>query len=287
MKKFVLIGIVIIIVLGVYLLFIAKDDPTVAQAKTEIKTAHALLEEYQNTVNAIPALELSADVKNDFKIESNYLGAIGRIVPDGEPQTETMAYINQMLAAATNRGSARFQFDFDMGLENISKNAVKVSEVAGEDLNILEKLSNTFDAQIQQAKIKVPQLTPLTAERNKKTEKYFLEFNRIEQKLNALTASLDNYSSVDFREKIKKLKIVNELFSRIAIFTQALIQGIASGYALEISKIFPELGNAEAAVKKCFQSPATAGCKAIGPFPGGYQIMLQQLEPLYSQSIEN
>lgn len=287
MKKILaLIGITII-AFAIYFLFIAKDDPTVAQAKTEVKQAQTLFEEYQNTVNAIPALELSSDVKNDFKIESNYLGAIGRIVPDGEPQTETMAYINQMLAAATNRDSTRFQFDFDMGLDNVSKNAIKVSEVAGEDLNILEKLSNTFDAQIQQAKINAPQLIPLTVEKNKKTEKYFLELNRIKQKLNALTASLENYSSTDFREKIKNLKIANELFGRIAGFTQALIQGTASGYALEISKIFPELKNAEATIKKCSLSPANAGCKAIGPFPGGYQTMLQQLEPLYSQLMEN
>jgi len=281
----ILIG-VIIVAAAAYFLFIAKEDPMVTQAKEEVRQAEAALERYQNTVNAIPALELSQDINNDFKIESNYLGAIGSVVSGENQPAKVMLYMEKIMAAAESRGSARFQFDFDRGLEDASGNAAKVSEVASEDLGVLDKLANTFDTQVEQAKANAPQLTPLIVERNKKTEKYFLEFERIEQKLKALIASLDNYSSADFRKKIKKLKPANELFGKIANYTKALIQGKARGYALGVSEVFPALKDEEAKAKNCFWA-RSSGCEQVGPFTAEYQQMLIKLEGIYVQLIEN
>jgi len=283
MDKKIVFGILLIIVIGSVIFLLTKQDPMVLQAREELRQAEAVLQDYQNKVNDILFLELSQDVKNDFKIESNYLGVIGYIVPDSEPSSEVMTYIGEMVSAAERRGSTEFYFNLDEGLSKVSENIIKASEVTNKDLNNLEELANTFDVHIEQVKSNPPQLIPLTVERNKKTEEYFLEFDRTEQRLNSLIASLNNYSSTDFRERIKKLKSANELFSEIAAYTQLLIEGKSFGYSLDVSKVFPELNSEEKKVKTCSQSPYSAGCEASGPFPGGYQPLLQKLETIYSK----
>lgn len=285
-KIYIAVGVIVIAAAAVFVVT-REEDPQVKLAKEEIRKAEAVLTGFQNTINAIPALELSQDVKNDFKIQTNYLGVIGSIIPDTEQQPpKAMEYIRKMAAAAESRGSTRFHIDLDEGLEKISENLAKASGVAGEDLNNLEKLADTFDAQVTLARSAAPQLVPLTVERNKQTEKYFLEFDRSQQKLDALTATLGNYSSASFRNEIKKLKQANKLFGEMAGYTAALIGGKAFGYALDVSKLFSEVKAEEAKAKKCSSQPNLAGCKPSGPFPGGYQQMLQKLEPLYGALIE-
>lgn len=192
---------------------------------------------------------------------------IGYIIPDAEKQPKAMVYIGEMTGATTSRGSSRFHINLDEGLEEISKNLVIVSNVTEEDLNNPEKLADTFDVQTEQARSVVPELAMLTVERNERTEKYFLEFDRIQQKLSALAATLDNYLSIGFRDKIRKLKQVNEIFREIANFTAALIGGRAFGYALDVSKLFPEIKAEETAVRICAIQPNFAGCRSSGPFP--------------------
>lgn len=288
MSKKIIIIISVVIIGGVAaFLFLAKENPLVTQAKEEVSRAQVALDGFQNIINAIQALELSSDVKNDFKIQGNYLGVMGYIIPDTEQQpSRAMEYIGKMVATSESRGSSRFRIDLDEGLVEISKNLVKASEVTVEDLNILEKLADTFDAQVKSAKSAVPQLTPLTIERNRKTEKYFLEFERIRQKLDALVMTLGNYSSSDFRGGVKKLKQANKLFGEIAGYAAALVGGRTFGYPLDISKFFPEVKTEEAKVKKCASQPQLAGCRPSGPFPGGYQQMLQKLKPLYEALME-
>lgn len=289
-KKILVVGSSLLIVsaaLGVVLLLgLGKEDPLVTRAKEEVRQTQAAFDIFQNTVYAIPILELSQDIKNDFKIQTNYLGAMGYIVPDVEEQPRAVMYIEKMAAASESRGSSRFHIDLDEGLGKISENLVEASEVTAEDLDNLEKLANTFDVQVKQAKSAIPQLTPLTVERNKRTEKYFLEFERIRQKMDALVATLDGYSSTDLREKIETLRQANELFGGIAAYTTALIGGRTFGYPLDISKLFPGIKTEEARVKECVSQPRLAGCRPPGPFPGGYQSMLQKLEPLYNMLIE-
>lgn len=224
---------------------------------------------------------MSQDVKNDIKMQSAFLGIYGYIVPGSEaPSMQSLSYIAQFSGAMGARDSSRLQFDFDEGFNSVAKNVVNISEIASEDLGILEKLADTFDAQVEQVRSAATGLTPMDVERNSKTGKYFLEFEKIEQKYNALVSSLDDYSSANFRTRIKKLRAANDLFGDIANYTYKLIEGRSFGYPLAVSGIFPEFADEEVRVRNCVLGVG-ADCAPNGPFPGGYQGILQKLSDEY------
>ncbi|MEK9180389.1 MAG: hypothetical protein AAB897_03180 [Patescibacteria group bacterium] len=291
-KKIIIIGFVLIAAaaIGVFLLF-GKEDPLVAKAKEEIRATEAVLASFQNTVNAIPALELSQDVKNDFKMQANFFGLLGSVTGDEDtsPSPAVEDYASKFISANEARGSAKLSFDLEGGLEKPLKDALLIADVTREDLGISEKAANTFDEAVKQAKAGIPALTPLTVERNKKTEKYFLEFDRINQKLGATAASLNGYSSADFRSKIKKLKSANEIFGETVKYSYQLIVGKARSYPLEIAKTFPEAAKEEAAVKNCAKydpGVAPVGCEPVAFMPSQFQPLLMKLADIYSGLIE-
>ena len=291
MNKKILITIIagiIIIGAGAIFLFTREEDPVVLQVKEEVRQANETYFSFQNVINAIPQLEISEDVKNDFKMEAAYFGIFGNFNPAKEgAYPEILPYVNIFFNALNNRASARLSYD--MGDPAFLKDAPLIGEVAKEDIGVLEKLANTFDSAVLQVKADIPGLSPLIVERNNKTEKYFLEFDRINQKLNALVASLDIYSSSDFRAKIKKLESVNEVFGQLSQYIYLLNIGKGWAYSFEISKTFPEVTNEEKAVINCAKynpQVAPAGCEPIGFFPGKFQELLRKLETVYLTLID-
>lgn len=292
-KKILIIIVVVVIAIAgtIAVFFGSKENPLVTRAKEEIRQAETVLVEFQNKINAIPALEPSQDVKNDFKMQANLFGLLGSVTGEEEknPSPAVMSYASKFISASEARGSAKLSFNLDGGLEKPLKDAVLISDVAREDLGILEKTANAFDEAVRLVKTGVPSLKPLTVERNKKTEKYFLEFDRIDQKLKALSASLHSYSSVDFRLKIKKLKSANEVFGEIAQYSSQLIVGKARMYSLNVAKTFPELAVDEAAVKNCSKydlDTAPFDCKPVAFMPGKFQPLLRKLADIYTGLIE-
>lgn len=268
-----------------------EEDPQVKLAKEEVRKAEAVLASFQNVINAIPALELSPDVKNDFKMQSSFLGLLGSVTGEEEsnPPPAAIDYFSKLMSAVEARGSAKLSFDLEGGLEKPLKDAVLIADVTREDLGILEKTANVLDEAVKLAKAGVPALKPWTVERNKKTEKYFLEFDRIDQKLKALAASLDNYSSADFRSRIKRIKSVNEVFGEIMTYSAQLIVGKAGMYSLSVAKTFPELAAQETAVKNCAKynpQVAPADCKPVAFLPGKFQPLLRKLADIYEGLIE-
>lgn len=285
-KLYISVGLVIIIAAAVVFMVTREEDPQVMRVKEEILRAEAVLTGFRNTINAVPALELSEDVKNDFKMEANFFGLIGYLKAgyEGLPP-RAMIYVGKLTMAADARAHPKLSFnmeDFGNTLETI---AFALPDIANEDIKFLERLSDTFDEAVKRAKKSIPALAPLTMERNKKTERYFLEFDRLDQQLKAVAATLDKYSSNDFRAQLKKLKSANEVFRGLARYTSLLIEGKAGAYSLDVAKLFPEVQPMENAIKLCFRQQAS--CKQVGPFPGEqYQVMFQKLEPLYSALIE-
>ena len=292
MAKKIIILVVILAILGAAaFIFLGKEDPLVTQAKEEIRKAESMLVSFQNTVNAIPSLELSSDTKNDFKMEANLIGLLGSITgdEDNNPSLTVMSYVSKFVSATEARSSAKLSFDLEGGLEKPLKDTILIADVTREDLGILEKTANVFDEAIKQAKVGVPMLEPLTVERNKKTEKYFLEFDRIDQKLKATAASLNSYSSADFRLKIKKLKSANEVFGEIVKYSYQLIIGKARLYPLSVAETFPEIAAEETAVKNCAKyssQTAPAGCEPVAFLPGKFQPLLRKLANIYEGLID-
>lgn len=289
-KIFIPIGAVIIVGLIAFFL-LTKKDPLATQAKKEVRQAEAVYSNFQNTVNAIPTLELSSDVKNDFKMQTAYLGFIGYLEPDVEPPpAKVVMYVGKLAAAQNARASSKFSgFDLDKDFGIFLKDILAVEEITNEDLGFLEKTANTFDEAVKRAKANIPQLASLTVERNKKTEKYFLEFDRIDQQLKASAASLDGYSSNDFRLKIENLQAANEVFGELANYTYQLYSDKGWPYGFDVAKAFPELAGAEAAAKRCSQyHPQTAPteCQPVAFMPGQYQTLLRELEAIYMQLID-
>lgn len=289
-KIFIVVGLGIVVAVAVFVLM-RGEDPLVTQAKEEVRQADSTLVSFENKINAIQALEFSQDVKNDFKMQAGLLGLLGSITgdEDNNPSSAVMSYASKFINAIEARGSAKLSFDLEGGLEKPLKEAVLIADVTREDLGILEKIANTFDEAVKQANAGVPELESLTVERNKKTEKYFLEFDRIDQKLKALAASLNSYSSADFRSKIKKLKSANEIFDEIIVYSFQLIVGKARMYALNVAKTFPEFAVEEAAVKNCAKydsQVAPAGCEPISFLPGKFQPLLKGLSDIYDGLLE-
>lgn len=288
-KIYILVGIVVIAAAAAFVLT-REEDPQVKLAKEEIRQAEAVFNEFQNKANAIPALELSQDVKNDFKMEAAYAGLLGTLDPNQEGLSPaSMVFVGKLLTAANARGSAKLSFDLEKDFGETLKTAIAIAEVAREDLGFLEKTANAFDQAVKQAKSATPQLTPLSMERNKKTDKYFLEFDRVDQRLKALAASLDTYTGSDFRPRIKKLKSANDTFEAVAKYLYQLFSGKGWLYGLEVAKTFPEVAKEEAAVRNCAKydpKVAPTGCEPAGFMPGQFQPMLKKLADVYSGLIE-
>ena len=82
-KKFLL-AISLVFIVGAVAFFILtqKEDPLVLQAKAEIRRTNEEYLAFQNRVNAIPVLEVSKDVENDFLMVSSLFGTFGYLVPD-------------------------------------------------------------------------------------------------------------------------------------------------------------------------------------------------------------
>ncbi|MBI4812687.1 hypothetical protein HY798_04640 [Candidatus Falkowbacteria bacterium] len=288
---FILIGTVIVFGIAAFFLF-AKEDPLARQAKEEVRQAEGVYSNFQNTVNAIPILELSSDVKNDFKIQAAYFGFIGYLEPDVEPPpARVVMHVGKLAAAQNARSSPKFidGFDPEKDFGVFLKDILIVKDITNEDLGFLEKMTNVFDEAVKHAKANVPELVPPTIERNKKTEKHFLEFERIDQRLKALAASLDSYSSGEFRSKMEKLKASNEVFGELANYTYQLYSDKGWPYSFDIAKTFPELAGVEAAVKRCsLYNPRTAptDCKPTAFMPGQYQSLFRELTTIYTGVIE-
>lgn len=272
-KKILLVILLIIVAGGVVFLLTRKEDPMVLQAKEEVHQANEIYFSFQNIINNIPQLEISRDVKNDFKMEAAYFGIFGNQNPEKEgAYPEIFPYVTSFDNAKNSRGSARLSLE--LGDKDFLKDALLVGEVVKEDIGVLEKLANTFDSAVLQVKGNIPELPPLTVERNEKTEKYFLEFNKIDQKFKALVTSLDAYSSSDFRAEIKKLKSANEIFSDISQYFYLLNIGRGWAYSFEIAKTFPEVTEEEKEVMDCTKwsyQAAPLGCEPVGPMPGKFQ----------------
>src|SRR3989344_304044 len=81
-KVYILAGFVIVAAAAAAFILTREEDPQVKLAKEEIRQAEAALASFQNTVNAIPDLELSQDVKNDFKMEAGLMGLLGSVTGD-------------------------------------------------------------------------------------------------------------------------------------------------------------------------------------------------------------
>lgn len=291
MPRKILIAIAAFIVAGgaaVFFLLLQREDPLVAQAKEGVQSAEETYAAFQNRVNAISSLGISKEVESDFQTESSFFGTFGYLVPDvggfGDPRAE--AAFTKFMSAQSARGSSRIAFDPDEPFERFAQSAESLAEVTSEDLTVLERLADTFDAAVAAARADVPELVALTVERNKKTEKQFQEFERILVKHEALASSLDKYSSADFRARLEKLKSANEIFEDLATYTKLLVEGKVWGYSLTVVALFPEVQTQENAVKLCWQRRGS--CQFVGPFPGEqYQVMFQKLEPLYVALVED
>src|SRR3989344_1709865 len=217
MSKKLLVAIIAIFIVGAAAFFILsqKEDPLVTQAKGEVQRANDTYLAFQNRVNAIPALEISQDVKNDFRMESAFFGIIGYMVPgvEGPGSPEAEAAFSEFANAQRARESGRIPaFSLGNPFEQFLQSAEAIGEVTAEDLVALERLADTFAAAVANVRADVPELPPLTVAKNEKTEKQFQELERIRTKHEGLSDSLEGYGSGDFRAEAERLKVVNAAF---------------------------------------------------------------------------
>lgn len=292
MRKIFFAIIVITLIIGGAVIFLLaqKEDSLVVQARNEVQRANEAYLSFQNVVNVIPLLELSSEVKSDFKMEAAYFDIMGNLEPDLKDFSPlTKIRLQKFLNAAKERNSSQLSFDFEKDFSEFLNGAVNIYNVAINDLELNEREADVFEAALSRAKSGIPELAPFSVARNEKTDKYFWEFDRLDNQIKILTSSLEKYSSDEFRSRIEKLRIANEVFNKISRYTFQLFEGKVSIYALDITQTLPEVSNEEKKIIECFKwAPFVPPpeCQPAGFMPGKYQTMLIKLGNIYTELIK-
>ena len=238
MKK--LIFLTTLFILGLFLSG-CGESPEAAQARTELAAIDGQIAALQAKVSAIPALELSDEVKDDLDIQIHYMGVLATVIPGVKENPPFLAQVMGFRTTVNKRGKLSFDdYPQDNPMGGLNLVSADMAPIIDEDLEELSKLADKFESAVELANAGIEEIPDLTVERISKVEKFFIEHAKKKAQYEALAASIPETSTDDFREKVEKLKKANTVFKQVVAETKTSDDGMIAVLTPELKELSPD-----------------------------------------------
>ena len=234
MKKILLLIVLVLVIAG------CSESPEAAQAKTELRAIDAQMAALQAKVSAIPALELSDEVKDDLNIQIHYLGVLATVIPNVRENPAFAAEVLAFRTAINKRDRVSFDRPEEDPMSAVTSVSEEMAPIIDADLEELSKLADKYESAVELANLAIEEIPDLTVERTSDVEKFFTEHAKKKAQYEALAASIPETTTDEFRAKVDELKKANTVFKQTLAEIQSTDDGMIVVLSDELKEFSPD-----------------------------------------------